>query len=94
MMLNNAPTGCWVEFALAHLATATSMMALALTVRLEAFFAMVVIAGILRACFFAVPFALAKDVVQAMVSECRRHRYHTLSSRRVSTGSHQLRHAG
>ena len=53
---------------LTHLAMATCMVILALTVRLEAFFALAVIAGIQRACFYAVPYSVTNDILQSMVS--------------------------
>ena len=53
---------------LAQLAVATSLVVLAPTVRLGAFFALTVMAGFHRACFYFVPFAVTNDIVQSMVS--------------------------
>ena len=44
--------------------TMGSLAALALTARLEAFFMLSVAAGMQRACYFVVPFAVVNDIIQ------------------------------
>ncbi|XP_070196825.1 uncharacterized protein [Littorina saxatilis] len=61
-----AVLGYRVEFVLANMMLAISLMTLALTARLEVFFLAAVVAGFQRACFYFVPYAVINDVVQSM----------------------------
>ena len=57
-----------MEFVLTSLSLALSMLILTLTVRLEAFFFVTVVAGFQRSSFFTIVFAATSNIVQSRVS--------------------------
>nr|KAG5707802.1 hypothetical protein BaRGS_015962 [Batillaria attramentaria] len=56
--------GFKAEVLLINLLEAASMVILATTARLEAYFMVTVVAGVHRTCIFVVPFAVANDIIQ------------------------------
>ena len=61
------PAGYKLEFVAVQLVLSVCLMLLALTYRLEAFFLLCGVAGLQRAVFHVVPFAIISDVIHAEV---------------------------
>ncbi|KAK7506865.1 hypothetical protein BaRGS_00001716 [Batillaria attramentaria] len=57
--------GYRVVYTVTHVAVSGSMLALALTARMEVFFVVCVLAGFQRASFFVIPFAVTNDIIQS-----------------------------
>ena len=57
-----------MEFVAVQLLMGVTMVTLALTETLEAFFLVTVVAGVHRACFFVIPYAVVNDIVQNLVN--------------------------
>ncbi|KAK7507004.1 hypothetical protein BaRGS_00001855 [Batillaria attramentaria] len=57
--------GYRVVYIVTHVAVSGSMLALALTARMEVFFVVCVLAGFQRASFFVIPFAVTNDIIQS-----------------------------